>query len=224
MTFSLVAHDRATGAFGSVICSSSPAVAARCQYVRAGVGAACTQNVTNPALGAAALDALERGSTAAAALEQALRTDPYAGYRQVVVVDGKDAPVVHSGAMSLGVSAAQVGPDCAAAGNLLASPSVISALVSGYLDSPAEAFEERLLDGLAAALLAGGEEGPVYSAGLVVVEDVAWPVTSLRVDWHGAPVNELRVLWKVWRQQKSDYRTRALDPTRAPSYGVPGDL
>ena len=32
MTFSLVARDAATGAFGIVICSSSPAVAARCAH------------------------------------------------------------------------------------------------------------------------------------------------------------------------------------------------
>ena len=38
MTFSLVARDDATGAFGIVICSSSPAVAARCAHVRATVG------------------------------------------------------------------------------------------------------------------------------------------------------------------------------------------
>ena len=38
MTFSLVARDTASGAFGIVISSSSPAVAARCAHARAGVG------------------------------------------------------------------------------------------------------------------------------------------------------------------------------------------
>ncbi|WP_127818614.1 DUF1028 domain-containing protein, partial [Microbacterium sp. CPCC 204701] len=66
MTLSLVAH--ADGAFGIVISSSSPAVAARCAHLRAGVGAVASQNVTNPALGPAALDALAGGASATEAI------------------------------------------------------------------------------------------------------------------------------------------------------------
>ena len=58
MTFSLVARDPASGAFGIVICSSSPAVAARCAHPRAGVGVVASQNITNPALGPRVLDSL----------------------------------------------------------------------------------------------------------------------------------------------------------------------
>ena len=85
------------------------------------------------------------------------------------------------------------------------------------------AFEERLLDGLQAAMAAGGEEGPVHAAGLVVVEDVPWPVTDLRVDYDADPVTDLIELWRLWKPQKDDYRVRGIDPTSAPSYGVPGD-
>ena len=46
MTFSLVARCRETGMFGVAVTSSSPAVAARCAYARAGVGAVASQNVT----------------------------------------------------------------------------------------------------------------------------------------------------------------------------------
>jgi len=49
-------------------------------------------------------------------------------------------------------------------------------------------------------------------------------VAISQVDWHDDPVGELRRLWSVWELQKQDYRTRGLDPTAAPSYGVPGDL
>lgn len=59
MTFSLVVRNGA--AFGMVVCSSSPAVASRCVHLRAGVGAVASQNVTNPNLGALALDALAAG-------------------------------------------------------------------------------------------------------------------------------------------------------------------
>ena len=61
------------------------------------------------------------------------------------------------------------------------------------------------------------------SAGLVVCDRVEWPIADLRVDWHDVPVSALRALWEVWRPQMDDYVTRALDPSAAPSYGVPGD-
>jgi uncharacterized Ntn-hydrolase superfamily protein len=224
MTLSLTVYEPSTGAFGSVICSSSPAVASRCQHLRAGIGAVATQMVTNPALGGAALDAIASGESAASALAAALVTDRHSAYRQLVVVDRHGSPAVHTGAKSLGIHAESLGKHEAAAGNMLARAKVIDALRIGYLDSNADTLEERLLAGLAAGLEAGGEAGPVHSAGLAVVEDVPWAVTDLRVDWHENPLEELRALWELWRPQKQDYRTRGLDPRDAPSYGVPGDL
>ena len=49
MTFSIVARCAETGMFGVAVSSSSPAVAARCAYAQAGVGAVASQNVTDPA-------------------------------------------------------------------------------------------------------------------------------------------------------------------------------
>jgi uncharacterized Ntn-hydrolase superfamily protein len=75
-----------------------------------------------------------------------------------------------------------------------------------------------------AALAAGGEAGPVHSAALKVVGDVSWPIIDLRVDWaEQDPVGVLAGLWTDYKPQMQDYLTRALDPTKAPSYGVPGD-
>jgi uncharacterized Ntn-hydrolase superfamily protein len=223
MTFSLVARDPATGAFGIVICSSSPAVASRCAHARATVGVVASQNVTNPALGPRVLDALAGGSDADGALKAALAQEQFPDYRQVTVVDVHGNTAVHSGPNSLGVHTQVQGDQAVAAGNLLNHERVIFELLTGYADSAAGAFEERLLDGLRAALAAGGEAGPVHSAGMVVVEDVPWPVTDLRVDHADDPIGDLAELWQLWKPQKNDYRVRAVDPTRAPSYGVPGD-
>jgi uncharacterized Ntn-hydrolase superfamily protein len=224
MTFSLVARDPSTGAFGIVVCSSSPAVAARCAHARAGVGVVASQNVTNPALGPRTLDELAGGADADAALRTAMTREQFPDYRQVLVVDGRGHTAVHSGTRSLGVHTHVEGNQAAAAGNLLEHDGVITELLAGYADSAAAALEERLLDGLRAALAAGGEAGQVHSAGMLVVEDVPWPVTDLRVDYADDPVRELDGLWRLWKPQKDDYRVRAVDPTRAPSYGVPGDL
>ena len=72
MTFSLAARDPATGAFGLAVSSSSPAVAARCLHLRPAVGAAASQNVTNPALGPRLLDLIGAGSSAEEAMAQAV--------------------------------------------------------------------------------------------------------------------------------------------------------
>ena len=61
MTFSLVARCEKTGMFGMAISSSSPAVAARCSFARAGVGAVASQNVTDPSLGPLTLDLMAGG-------------------------------------------------------------------------------------------------------------------------------------------------------------------
>jgi uncharacterized Ntn-hydrolase superfamily protein len=223
MTFSLVARDAATGSFGIVICSSSPAVASRCAHARASVGVVASQNITNPALGPRVLDSLAGGSDADTALKAALAHEQFPDYRQLTAVDIRGNTAVHSGSQSLGVHTHAQGDQAAAAGNLLKDERVIFELLAGYTHSASAAFEERLLDGLRAALAAGGEEGPVRSAGLVVVEDVPWPVTDLRVDYADDPIGDLAELWQLWKPQKDDYRIRGIDPTRAPSYGVPGD-
>ena len=223
MTFSLAARDPATGAFGMVLSSSSPAVAARCLHLRPGVGVAASQNVTNPALGPRLLDLLQAGSPAEDAMTLAVAEEAYPEHRQLTVVDAAGRVAHFSGARALGTCAAATGHQAVAAGNMLAGPQVVQAMIDSYQASTAATFEERLLAGFLGGLAAGGEEGPVRSAGLAVVENAAWRVTDLRVDDADDPAAELGRLLALWLPQKRDYLTRALDPSAAPSYGVPGD-
>jgi uncharacterized Ntn-hydrolase superfamily protein len=223
MTFSLSARDPSTGAFGIVISSSSPAVAARCAHLAAGAGVVASQNVTNPALGARGLRLLGQGRSARQVIDELVAAERFAAHRQLAVVDRDGAVASFEGAAMLGVHGVAAGAGCVAAGNLLADGDVPAAMVRAYTASNASAFEERLLDGLRGGLAAGGEAGPVRSAGLAVAEDVEWRVTDLRVDDHDAPAAELGRLLALWLPQKTDYRIRAVDPTAAPSYGVPGD-
>lgn len=147
-----------------------------------------------------------------------------ADWRQVVIIDEQGASAIHSGARTLGIHGVARGLNCAAAGNLLADPVVPDAMVGAFerADAP---FPARLLTALEAGLAAGGEAGPVHSAGLLVVREVSWPVADLRVDWDDAdPIGRLRALWTLYAPQLEDYVKRALDPDAAPSYGVPGDL
>lgn len=224
MTFSLAALDRDSSAFGMVIASSSPAVASRCLNIRPGIGAAASQNVTDPRLGGYLLDRLAVGDTAQQAMDAVVAAHQLRHHRQLTVLDRAGRAAAFSGAGALGVHHHVTGDGVVAAGNMLAGPETIGEFVRGYESSTAGEFERRLLDGLAAALDAGGEEGPVHAAGLLVYRDVEWPETTLRVDWSDDPYGALVGLWQVWEPQRDDYVRRALDPASAPSFGVPGDL
>jgi uncharacterized Ntn-hydrolase superfamily protein len=170
------------------------------------------------------LDRLAAGATADEALAAVIAVADHVEYRQLTVVDAGGRSAAFSGAHTLGLHASRTARDCAAAGNLLADAGVPAAMVEAFQGDPEASVGDRLVDALRAGRDAGGEEGPVRSAGLIVVDAVPWPVTDLRVDWcDGDPIEELRALWRLWRPQADDYVTRAVDPRAAPRYGVPGD-
>ncbi|MQT14838.1 DUF1028 domain-containing protein [Segnochrobactrum spirostomi] len=223
MTFSIAARCERTGRFGIAIASSSPAVAARCAHARAGVGVVASQNVTDPALGQRGLDLLAEGLDAAAVLERLVASTPYSAWRQLAIVDGSGRTAAFSGARALGLHATAEGRNAVAAGNLLAAKTVPATMVRAF-EAADGLLAERLLQAMAAAVEAGGEAGPIHSAGLLVVDKVSWPVVDLRVDWHeGDPVGALAALYALFAPQADAYVTRALNPETAPSFGVAGD-
>lgn len=223
MTFSLVARCARTGMFGVAISSSSPAVAARCSYARAGVGAVASQNVTDPTLGPLALDLMQGGMSAAEAIAELRRRGKFIEYRQVLVVDRDGETAIHSGPNSLGIWTQAQARDVASGGNLLANAGVPQAIVDGFLSSSGH-LGDRLIAAMRAGLAAGGEAGPVHSAGLKIVDKVSWPVADLRCDWtEDCPIEAVATAWEVYKPQLDAYIQRALDPRQAPSYGVPGD-
>jgi uncharacterized Ntn-hydrolase superfamily protein len=224
MTFSIVGRCAETGQLGIAISSSSIAVGARCPWARAGVGVVATQNVTLPALGPQVLDLLEHEKLEpAAALDRALGAGKWSEYRQVTVIDAKGRTAFFSGKEALGTYRAVAGAQCVAAGNMLASAEVIDEMVRAF-ENTQGILPDRLLAAMQAAMKAGGEAGPVHSAALKMVDTHSWPVVDLRVDWADHdPIGQLEGLWRAYRPQMQDYVTRALDPTAAPSYGVPGD-
>lgn len=223
MTFSIIARCPATGQFGAAVSSSSPAVAARCIRARAGVGAAVSQNITDPALGPLILEAIGQGHSPQQAL-QTLAERPFISYRQLMAIDATQAPAIFTGSNALGRLAGAQGEHAACAGNMLASLDVPAAMLSAFEKTPGS-LAERLMQAMLAGQAAGGEEGPVHSAGLLVVAELDWPIVDLRMDWvEKCPVETLYEAWKVYEPQIHDYITRAKDPRAAPSFGVPGNL
>lgn len=223
MTFSVVARCSRTGMFGVAVSSSSPAVAARCSYARAGTGAVASQNVTDPALGPQALDLMALGADARQAVEILRRSCAHIEYRQIAAVDANGLAAIHSGSKTLAIWSEARGENAACSGNLLANADVPKAMLDAFLATSGH-LGGRLVATMRAGLAAGGEAGPVRSAGLKLVREVSWPVADLRVDWtEECPIEALASLWKVYEPQLDDYVTRALDPASAPGYGVPGD-
>jgi uncharacterized Ntn-hydrolase superfamily protein len=224
MTFSIVGRCERTGMVGVAIATSSICVGARCPWARARVGAVATQNVTLPSIGPMVLDRIEDGADAQAALDAVMAGPVAAVYRQVTVIDRRGRGAHVTGAKTLGTNAVATGAGCIGAGNLLRTKAVPAAMVEVFQAERDLHLAARLLGALEAGLAAGGEEGTVHSAALLVADEQPWPLVDLRVDWDERdPVAVLRNLWTDYQPQMQDYVTRALDPASAPAYGVPGD-
>lgn len=224
MTFSILARCADTGSFGMAISSSSPAVAARCVHARAGVGVVASQNITDPSLGQRGLDLLEEGRSAIEVRTALIAHYPTAAWRQFAVLDREGGTSVFSGEHTLGINDVCAGDGVVAAGNLLANTDIPATLVGAFTASRGH-LGDRLITAMKAGLAAGGEAGPVHSAGLYIVRNVSWPIADLRIDWHDDdPIGALEKLWLLYKPQLEDYVTRAINPTAAPSYGVPGNL
>jgi len=221
MTMSIAARCPLTGMLGVAVASSSIAVASRCANVRAGVGAALSQNVTDPSLGRRALDLMESGKSAQDVIEL-LREQSFMAWRQLVLVPTMGAPAVFSGDRTLGVSGESISRDCAAAGNLLANPAVPAEMTQAF-DNSRGHLADRLLEALCAGLKAGGEASPLHAAGIQVAEKLSWPIVDLRVDWADRPIEQLCSLWELYQPQLDAYVQRARFPDAAPAYGVAGD-
>jgi uncharacterized Ntn-hydrolase superfamily protein len=222
VTIALLGADPAARQVGVVITSSSPAVASRCARVLPGVGAASSQNVTDPRLGPQLLTELETRKDVDRALHAVRASSEYADYRQLALIDLSGNTAAWSGPGALGLAGDSHGRLCVAVGNLLDNEDVVAAATEAFEDAGG-ALAARLISGLTAAIAAGGEAGPVRSAGILIAADVSWPTIDLRVDDHDDPLAELTRLWSLYEPLVDDYVTRALDPVSAPAFGVPGD-
>ena len=225
MTFSIAAFCPETGMVGTTVSSSSICVTSRCAFGKASVGAALSQNITDPNLGHRLLELCENGSTAENALAQVVKETPNVQWRQLGIVDKQGQTACFSGEHTLGIHNMAQGKDCVSMGNLLDNKDVPAAIVKAFENSQGH-LAQRLLIALQAGLDVGGEAGSVHSAGVEVYSAHGWPIVDLRVDWDTKPDNaipQLQNIWKEYQPQMDAYITRAINPDESESYGVPGD-
>lgn len=223
MTFSIIARCTKTGQFGAAISSSSPAVASRCIRAKAGVGVVASQNITDPNLSHILIEMMQYDLSPNDAGQELIKSIEFIQYRQLMALNSTDAPFVFSGDYTLGIFSTIQGKNASCAGNMLSNTSVPEAMLNTFEKSEGS-LASRLLESLVSGYNAGGEEGAVHSAGLLVVDKVTWPIVDLRVDWSDTPIEDLQQVWEVYEPQLDDYVVRSLNPTISPSYGVPGDL
>lgn len=223
MTFSIAARCPETNMFGVAISSSSICVTSRCAFTRSGVGAALTQNVTDPSLGNRMLDLLESERLSAdEAVTRVAGATKHIRWRQLALVDYRGNAAHHSGTNVLGTHNAATGAQCVAIGNLLANDEVPAEMVRAF-EAATGHLAARLVAALRRGLDAGGENGPVHSAGLQVVHELDWPIADLRVDWDEEPIPRLQSLWEQYEQEMQDYILRARDPDSSPPFEALND-
>jgi uncharacterized Ntn-hydrolase superfamily protein len=206
-TFSIVAVDPRTGECGAAVASKYPAVGQVVPFVRAGVGAFCTQHWHEPAWGKRALDLLAEGKLPEEVLAELLRDDKNRDKRQLAIIDMEgraanrnparaDPAGTYWGAMS--------GRYYACQGNTLAGRGVVVAMAEAYEETRGT-LADRLIAALVAADRAGGDHRGRLAAGIRVARrGVPGCWLDLQTDQSDDAVNELARKYRAWLDESAN--------------------
>lgn len=201
MTWSIVARDPATGAFGVAVATRFFAVGALCPHGHGGVGALATQALINPLYGPNGLRMLRDGAPAGVVVRALTDADPGAGSRQLHVQDAKGRIAAHTGADCVPWCGHLIHEDFSVAGNMLVGPEVIEATASAFESAGSLPFAQRLIAALVAGEAVGGDKRGKQSAALRIHSTEEYPALDLRVDDHVDPLAELSRLEAVSRER-----------------------
>ncbi|MGY2067539.1 DUF1028 domain-containing protein [Blastococcus sp. SYSU DS0619] len=215
MTFSVLAHDPATGDLGIAVSSCILAVGRAVPAARPGVGIVAVQARSRRGLGNALLDRLAAGEAPAALVRRSAHSAEDAD-RQIAVLDTTGRVAADTGRGSFPVCGHLVGQGVSIQGNMLVSDDVLPAMSRAFTTTTGD-LPDRLLAALDAGQEAGGDLRGRQSAALLVIG--ADPPTDeddgvrldLRVDDSGDPVAQLRMLRNLQRAyDERDYEHLAL--------------
>lgn len=218
MTWSIVAFDPKTQAFGAAVATKAFAAGAFVPFVRAGVGAVGTQSITNRYLAPAVLDGLERGLSPKLAIEAAVAGDEGRDIRQIHAVDRHGAIAGWTGKHCVEWAGHLGAPFVSVAGNMLSNDRVAQATLDGFKADPSAPLPERMMAALEAGEAAGGDRRGRQSAAMVLTTTEDFPDLSIRVDDAPEPLPELRRLLEIWRRERAPYLH--LSPSKASPAGM----
>lgn len=198
-TYSIVAHDAATGQLGVAVQSHWFSVGPIVPWAEPGVGAVATQSFVEPAYGPLGLELMRMGRSAQQALDALVSTDEGEAVRQVAFVDAEGNVAAHTGSRAIVAAGHRTGEGYSVQANLMENATVWDAMAEAYEASEGD-LAERLLAALEAAEAEGGDIRGKQSAAILIVgpEDTGRPwadrLFDLRVEDHPEPVAELRRL------------------------------
>ena len=222
MTYSIVARDPESGRFGVAIQTCWPFVGGSCPWVESGVGAVVTQSFTEIAHGPNGLGLLRAGTSSAEALAALLADDEGRDVRQVGIVDAAGRSAAHTGGRCVEAAGHLTAEGVSVQANMMERPSVWPAMLEAWTSGATTNGDDvaaRLLAVLRAAEAEGGDIRGRQSAAIVISGPPDAPGwrrdVDLRVEEHGAPLDELARLLDVHRGYE------ALD--RAEHLGAAGD-
>ena len=218
MTWSIVARDPATGAFGVAVATKFFAVGALTPHADGGIGALATQALVNPTFGPRGLRMLREGISAPRIVEIFRDGDPGQAHRQLHIQDAQGRIGVHTGAACVGWCGHVVGDGFSVAGNMLAGARVVADTATAYTQASALPFARRLIQAMQAGEAAGGDKRGKQSAALLIHMTEEFPALSLRVDDHADPLAELARLETVSRERFVHFVTCL--PTRTDPAGL----
>jgi uncharacterized Ntn-hydrolase superfamily protein len=217
MTWSIIARDPATRAFGVAIATRFFAVGSLCPHAQSGVGALSTQALMNPHYGPQGLELLRSGVAAPEVVRRLTAPDQGREQRQLHVIDAAGRVGQHTGRQCVDWCGALSGDGFSVAGNMLANERVVRETAKAY-EGTKKAFPERLLAALEAGDAAGGDKRGKQSAALLIYSTEEYPELSLRVDDHAEPLIELRRLYDKAHERFIPFMR--CGPSKARPWGV----
>ncbi|MCX7378057.1 MAG: DUF1028 domain-containing protein [Alphaproteobacteria bacterium] len=218
MTWSIVTHDAASGAFAVAVATCNFAVGASVPHIRPGVGAVASQSFSNRYLGPAILDAMARGLTPEQAIRGAVASDEGRGLRQVHAIDRHGRTAAWTGENCVMWCGHKAGASVSVAGNMLANEAVVGDTLATFLAQNGLALPERLLAAMQAGQRAGGDARGQQSAAMRLFTGEDFPDLCIRTDDHPTPLDELDRLLKLWRRDREP--GLASQPRRADPAGA----
>ncbi|PZN99823.1 MAG: DUF1028 domain-containing protein [Hyphomicrobiales bacterium] len=219
MTWSIVAKDESTGAFGILCASRALAVGAVVPYGAGRTGVLATQAFANPFYGVDGLEMLREGCSSQEILTLLSDADGGRDHRQVHMVDREGRAEAYTGSACIDWAGSVVASHVSVAGNMLAGPEVVGETMRAYMESSALDFDERLIVAMEAGERAGGDKRGRQSCAIRIWSEAPFPTFDLRVDDHPEPLSELRRLWRLAHQGYVPFQSAL--PSRSRPKGSP---
>jgi len=218
MTWSIIARDTSSGAFGVAIATRFFAVGALCPHAASGIGALSTQALVNPHYGNQGLALLREGVPAAEVVRRLTAPDEGREQRQLHVIDAAGRIGQHTGKACVDWYGAVAGEGFSVAGNMLSNERVVQETARVFRESFQKPFPERLIAALEAGEAAGGDKRGKQSAALLIHSTEDYPQLSIRVDDHAEPLAELRRLYEKAHERFIPFMN--CGPSKARPWGI----